>query len=955
MAFTQDFFTQRRNFSDGNVRIGELDRIWYDSITNTLRIGDGSTPGGIIVGGQEVAENPFNQNLNTFNDVTFANVTVTGTLFADMGGNIDLGNLYIIDETIYGKITNRDITLSPAAAGNVRIRANLVPDDAHYTLGTSDNPWEQAYVGPHSLTILPQAPGTIPIVLENLQDILGVTGGGFAVYNPGQTYYAFQIDTADGKAFFKTPQPPVGDAVINISANPSANVIPLRSTLIGGTIHITGANTGPTLFTLDNFDNDNPFSNGDAVVFRRFRGNVDVPAPVQAGDRLGSIAAAGYGQVAGPYDTAGLPGTAQNSIIFRATENHTITAQGAEIELTAVPNGSIVAANVAFISASGTKPGVQLQPGMGIEFADGTYQTTAAVTQINLGVGFGNTGPQLGPTVGLDTTDVHSVISDSYTLLAQNTSQNITLHLTQELSPNSSPTFSNLTVGNITVNGTLTTVTNASIFGKILYLANNSTMSSQIDGGGIILGNVQQDYYKSILYSGGSNNWWDTDGSGFKTQKLYSEDADITGNLTVTGRAYFGTAAGSYEYPNAALEVLDNVNSYAQVVIQNLSPGTQATADFVATADNGTDTTYYIDLGMSGVSYDNSNPNNSLGTSLYPNDGYLYVQGNLATTPGGNLTIGTSTPGTVTRFISGGINDANVTATASATGWTFANITATRLNAPTQYLTESANHLFYTDARARAALSVTRGSAVTGGNLTYNSSTGVFTFNPVDLSSYSNTSTITGWISSNVSTLNTSITNANIGMKGYVDSQISTVTTNWTANALAQETEIQSLFANAISQQTQINNLTANVIAGNLQFTPNTLNSTTHIALQRSGNVVNLVTDATTSNIANTIVVRDQYGTINVNSWTIQTALVSTNYTVTATDYWIGTTAKNLTITLPGTAPQGRMYIIADCNGNGNPLITISASSPVTVHGGELTQQGQSRHCVYVNGTWYCN
>jgi hypothetical protein len=47
--FTQDFFTSRRNYPDGNTRIGELDRLWYDSITKTIRIGDGITPGGEIL------------------------------------------------------------------------------------------------------------------------------------------------------------------------------------------------------------------------------------------------------------------------------------------------------------------------------------------------------------------------------------------------------------------------------------------------------------------------------------------------------------------------------------------------------------------------------------------------------------------------------------------------------------------------------------------------------------------------------------------------------------------------------------------------------------------------------------------------------------------------------------------------------------------------------------------
>jgi len=51
MAFTQDFRTQRRNYNDGETRIGEKDRLWYDSNTNTIRISDGVTPGGTVIGG----------------------------------------------------------------------------------------------------------------------------------------------------------------------------------------------------------------------------------------------------------------------------------------------------------------------------------------------------------------------------------------------------------------------------------------------------------------------------------------------------------------------------------------------------------------------------------------------------------------------------------------------------------------------------------------------------------------------------------------------------------------------------------------------------------------------------------------------------------------------------------------------------------------------------------------
>jgi len=52
--FTQDLFTQRRNYADGTTRINEDGRIWYDSTTNTLRIGNG-VPGGhhISTGGDQ--------------------------------------------------------------------------------------------------------------------------------------------------------------------------------------------------------------------------------------------------------------------------------------------------------------------------------------------------------------------------------------------------------------------------------------------------------------------------------------------------------------------------------------------------------------------------------------------------------------------------------------------------------------------------------------------------------------------------------------------------------------------------------------------------------------------------------------------------------------------------------------------------------------------------------------
>jgi len=147
--------------------------------------------------------------------------------------------------------------------------------------------------------------------------------------------------------------------------------------------------------------------------------------------------------------------------------------------------------------------------------------------------------------------------------------------------------------------------------------------------------------------------------------------SNISGNLSIrsltasgdTPTGYNGLFVGASGYtavPNLLSQHTGNYNSYSQINSQNIYSGNQSTTDYVATADNGTNTTNYIDMGIAGGAYDGTVPNNSLGTSLYPNDGYVYVQGTTPGQVGGNLVLGTTTPGTGIRFLAGGINYANI-------------------------------------------------------------------------------------------------------------------------------------------------------------------------------------------------------------------------------------------------------------------------------------------------------
>lgn len=115
--FTQDFFTSRRNIGDGNVRIGERDRLWYDPITNTIRIGDG-TPGGKIVsggggGGGTANIAIYNGNVLLTPTVSSLNFTGNGLVTSTSGNDVTVSvatSSYIFD----GGSPSSDYSVGPA-------------------------------------------------------------------------------------------------------------------------------------------------------------------------------------------------------------------------------------------------------------------------------------------------------------------------------------------------------------------------------------------------------------------------------------------------------------------------------------------------------------------------------------------------------------------------------------------------------------------------------------------------------------------------------------------------------------------------------------------------------------------------------------------------------------------------------------------------------------------------
>lgn len=139
----------------------------------------------------------------------------------------------------------------------------------------------------------------------------------------------------------------------------------------------------------------------------------------------------------------------------------------------------------------------------------------------------------------------------------------------------------------------------------------------------------------------------------------------LSGNLVVsqTGNV-FGT------FPNAYVQTYSNIDSYSQLVLQNINSGSQASFDVILTADNGNDSAYFGDFGVASSTY--NYPGYGI---IKPNDVYLMSVGTDIVGPGSagkaNLIVG-STNGNIKMFV-GAPEDANLVATFSNSGLTLSS------------------------------------------------------------------------------------------------------------------------------------------------------------------------------------------------------------------------------------------------------------------------------------------
>lgn len=163
-------------------------------------------------------------------------------------------------------------------------------------------------------------------------------------------------------------------------------------------------------------------------------------------------------------------------------------------------------------------------------------------------------------------------------------------------------------------------------------------------------------YFGSVINSTGSGNdrhylMLSDDPSGntrFQANTLLNFDTSNT-TLSVGYTAYT-------PLPNTIYQGTGSSRNYVQNNLQNIN--NEGSADYIVTADNGSDTRGYIDMGIAGGGYTYDNFHK-------PNDGYLYVAGNTGI-GFGNLWIGTAEANTTNDTIGsvylhlGAVSAANV-------------------------------------------------------------------------------------------------------------------------------------------------------------------------------------------------------------------------------------------------------------------------------------------------------
>lgn len=302
MSFIQNFFSSRDNNANTEAYVGQKDRLWYNPDTNTIRISDGNTPGGLPI------DLAIDANL-TINTFTANSGNIIGDLI--VGGNISPAT----DTKIGG------VKAGPGA--NISNDGTLTIDTAGLPLSFGD------FTANNNILTLVNIDQNMILATKGNAEVQLVGNIGFYRTNgfpPNITNRYFSA-TDDGQIqVFVSNVDPNSGAIEIIGSTSEQVQSPINT---GVMLHITGQNSDASRLYNDGIGGYAGF------IGRRYNGTAMSPTAVQAGDEISRLGINGY-------TSNGWLSIGQARISFVSTDNQSNTAQGTKIEFWTTPQGNTV-------------------------------------------------------------------------------------------------------------------------------------------------------------------------------------------------------------------------------------------------------------------------------------------------------------------------------------------------------------------------------------------------------------------------------------------------------------------------------------------------------------------------------------------------------------------------------------------------------------------------------------
>jgi len=586
---------------------------------------------------QTVYNSPFLTYIPTSGLLGVSALTATGNI----SGNYIIGN-------------GSQLTGLPAGYANSNVvsyaqsgwAGNIIPSSANtYTLGNATNYWQEVFVGPSSLYIGGNALSAVNGVLAfNGSNVVLTTTPG--VISTTGNIIGGNLITA---------------GYVSATGNITGNyIIGNGSQLTGLPASYGNANVAAYLPTYTgNLTADNISVTGN-VTANYVIGNGAILSSITGANVTGTVANATYALSAG--SAVGTAATVTTNAQPNITSVGTLTSLSVSGNTT---SGNILTAGQ--LSATGNLSGGNLYiPGsaniLGNLNVQGnvTFINSNVITVNDLYIELANNqttyaningaGLAVGPNGSALTYWQYNTGSNAWTT---NVGVSASGNVTGNYYIGNGATLSSITGANVT--GTVANATYAISAGTATSATTAGTVTTNAQPNITSVGTLT-----SLSISGNTT----------------SGNILTNGFVSATGTAVTGVNAAQFGTPNVSLHAnavvtsAGNSNQSAQFAFQNFSNGSLASTDLALYNNQGTDSTYFIDMGILGSSYDAANQGFNVAGA---NDGYLYVTGNSQTGPVnsganvGNLILGT-TNGQIIAFV-GNTSNANIVTVTSNTGF----------------------------------------------------------------------------------------------------------------------------------------------------------------------------------------------------------------------------------------------------------------------------------------------